>query len=48
MGWKLIVVPDSEGAADDLSDQELVSLYVLIQHRMKGPYDEAIRNSPVI
>ena len=40
MGWKLIVVPDSEGAADDLSDQELVSLYLLIQHRMKGPYDD--------
>jgi len=26
MGWKLIVVPDSEGAADDLSDQELVMM----------------------
>lgn len=40
MGWKLIVVPDSEGAAGDLSDQEPVSLYLLIQHQMKGPYDE--------
>jgi hypothetical protein len=41
MGWKLISVPDSEEVAEDLSDEELVSLYLLLQHRMKGPYDES-------
>lgn len=46
MLWKLIAVPDSEGMAEDLSNEELVSLYLLIQHRMNGPMMDATLNSP--
>ena len=41
MAWKLVELPDSDADPEDFSNDELVSLYLLLQHRMEGPYDDS-------
>jgi hypothetical protein len=40
MAWKLVEVPPAEADPADLSDVEVVTIYLALQHRMKGPYDD--------
>jgi hypothetical protein len=40
MAWKLVEIPPAEPDPADLSDVEVVTIYLALLHRMKGPYDD--------
>jgi hypothetical protein len=40
MAWKLVQIADADASQADLSDAELLSVYLLLRDRMKSPYDD--------
>ena len=41
MAWRMVEIPDSDCGTDDFADQEVLCVYLTLQDRMKGPYDDS-------
>jgi hypothetical protein len=41
VGLRMVKISDSECGADDFADQEVLCVYLTLQDRMKGPYDDS-------
>jgi len=41
MAWRMVEIPDFDCGTDDFTDEEVLCLYLTLQDRMKGPYDDS-------